>query len=65
MFDHQRTVVGEDNDTADDLEEISTRNLLLLPPSKTLEPMTTALKSLEILMKKTMGLWRFVLRTNW
>ena len=48
MFDHQRSVVGEDeDDIGNDLEEISTRNILLLQPPKTLEPMTAALKSLQ------------------
>ena len=48
MFDHQRSVVEEDKESIeDDLEEISIRNILLLQPQKTVEPMTAALKSLQ------------------
>ena len=48
MFDHQRSVVEEEKeDIEDDFEGISTRNILLLQPPKTLEPMTAALQSLQ------------------
>ena len=48
MFDHQRSVVEEDKDNIEeDFEGISTRNILLLQPPKTLEPMTAALQSLQ------------------
>ena len=49
MFDHQRSIVEEDKENIDgDLEGISTRNILLLQPPKTLEPMTVALQSLQV-----------------
>ena len=77
MFDHQRSVVEEEKENIDgDFEGISTRNILLLQPPKTLEPMTAALKSLQGMlqeshgeddgpMKWTMDLWRFALKTDW
>ena len=41
MFDHQRSIVEEDKENIEeDLEDISTRNILLLQPPKMLEPMS-------------------------
>ena len=48
MADYQRSLVEEEKEGAEEnLQEISTRNILLTQPPKTLEPMTAALKSLQ------------------
>ena len=70
MFDHQRSVVEEDKENIEeDFEGIPTRNILLLQPPKTLEPMIIALSRFKISlnnpMKRTTDLWRFVLKIDW
>ena len=48
MADHQRPLLEEEKECVEEeLEGVSTRNILLLQPPKTLEPMTAALKSLQ------------------
>ena len=47
MFDHERSVVEEEKENIDgDFEGISTRNILLLQPPKTLKPKRVAQQSL-------------------
>ena len=48
MADHQRSLLEEEKECVEEESGgVSTRNILLLQPPKTLEPMTAALKSLQ------------------